>query len=603
MLCEHAREPLARFEHASNEPHVLHRNANPAPYQRIVIDRGKGNRHRCLDKQLERAATPVTPRPLRQGGSNVQSCASDRFHHRPPAFSRSTKVCLTPTSPPKLHYAPRMRATPLHKDDLLDDLPPLDGDDENDTPPSDTFDEDQLSSFEAITGDELDGQAEHALPVGELVDLPYDPSGASDEADAAPSEVDTGQDDIFLIDASETRADDDQDGVDGDDASLGVDALGDLEADDGTEGTQDPLDSEVDESAFPELDSDEEADLPGGVDVGELDLPEEAPMPSWSEALWHRASTPLVADPMRAVVCTASLVVAAGEGACVLALDRESVGTCHNVPLDESETVEFISVGLCLPDARLLLASRQRILETTQAGDPRRWFDGDLRAEDGFQRVEFGGTEEAFAYAMTTHGDLRVSADHGRTWRTMDGVGKVLALTVDEAGSAHVLAVSEGSCRWLRTDKHGQWESVPLHTPEDLVRGEVAAIAVGAGTWAIALERGELLASSDDGETWAVAKVPPGVRGLTVAPSNGSNTVVGTLYLESQDRSYLFAWTPGEEPVLVADLSPDVTIGTPDLDPSEGLGRAHHVVWDPFRGCVWVAGAFGLCAWSPTLPA
>jgi hypothetical protein len=496
-----------------------------------------------------------------------------------------------------------MRATPLHKDDLLDELPPLDGDDDNDTPPDGTFDEDQLSSFEAITSDELDGQAELALPVGDLIDLPYDPSDASDESDTVPGEVDTGQDDISFVESSETRSDDDQDGVDGDDASLGVDALDDLEADDGTEGTQDALDSEVDESAFPELDSDDESDLPGGVNIGELDLPDEVPMPSWSDARWHRANTPLVAVPMRAVVCTPSLVVAAGEGVCLLALDPDTTDTCKSLPIEESEGVEFIAVGFTPSNAHVLLASRQRVLETTLAGDTPRWFDGGLHAGDGLHRVEFGCTGNTFAYAMTMQGDLHVSADHGRTWRTMDGVGKVLALAVDEAGGAHVLAISGGTSRWLRTDDHGRWESIPLNIAEEFAHHDVAAIAVAAGTWAIALERGELLASSDDGETWSRTKVPPGVRGLTVVPANGKATVVGTLYLESQDRSYLFAWIPGQEPSLVADLSPDVTVGAGDIDPSEGLGRAHQVTWDPFRGCVWVAGAFGLCAWSPTLPA
>jgi photosystem II stability/assembly factor-like uncharacterized protein len=496
-----------------------------------------------------------------------------------------------------------MGATPLHKDDLLDDLPPLDGDDENDTPPAETFDEDLLSSFEAITGDELDGQAEHALPVGDLIDQPYDPSGPSDESDTVPGEVETGQEDISFVESSQTHSDDDQDGVDGDDTSLGVDALDDLEADDGTEGTQDALDSEVDESAYPELDSDDESDLPGGVNVGELDLPDEVPMPSWSDARWHRANTPLVAVPMRSVVCTASLVVGAGDGVCMLALDPDTVGTCTYLPLGDSEGVEFISVGFAPSHGNVLLASRQRVLEARPDGNTHRWFDGGLQAGDGLHRVEFGGTGDTFAYALTMRGDLRVSADHGRTWRTMDGVGKVLALAVDEAGSAHVLAISDGTRRWLRTDDHGRWESIPLNVPDNLAHGDVAAIAVAGGTWAIALERGDLLASSDDGETWTRTKVPPGVRGLTIVPANGTATVVGTLYLESQDRSCLFAWTPGQEPSLVADLSPDVTVGAGDLDPSEGLGRAHQVIWDPFRGCVWVAGAFGLCAWSPTLPA
>ncbi|MFW5739036.1 MAG: hypothetical protein ACOC1F_01575, partial [Myxococcota bacterium] len=129
------------------------------------------------------------------------------------------------------------------------------------------------------------------------------------------------------------------------------------------------------------------------------------------------------------------------------------------------------------------------------------------------------------------------------------------------------------------------------------------AMAVHGSTRVLAAQSGALVASLDAGTTWHEVRVPAQLRSVTVVPGDKADMIVGALYAESEDRSYLFAWLPGQEPTLVADLSPDVTVGNADVDPSDGLGRAHHVRWDGVRGCVWVAGSFGLGAWRPSLPA
>jgi hypothetical protein len=267
--------------------------------------------------------------------------------------------------------------------------------------------------------------------------------------------------------------------------------------------------------------------------------------------------------------------------------------------------VEFIGVGIRdLEDGRILLASRQRVFVVSGAGErPRPLADvqGDDPA-DGLRHVELGATA-AFAYAATLHGKLLVSADHGCTWTVMAGVGTVMGLAIDEVGEAHVLTRQSGDLRWLRSDERGHWESKRLEGLElTASSGSHARMAVLGNTWVVGLETGELMASSDGGETWCRAQLPAGLRCVSIVPGEKGNAVVGALYAEAEDRSFLFSWYPGQAPELVADLSPDVAVGSTDLDSSEGMGRAHHSLWDPFRGCLWVAGAFGLCAWRPALP-
>ena len=219
-------------------------------------------------------------------------------------------------------------------------------------------------------------------------------------------------------------------------------------------------------------------------------------------------------------------------------------------------------------------------------------------------QLKIGSTGSAFAYARTSQGQLLVSADPGRAWRTIEGIGTVLGMTIDEEGTAHVLSTREDRWQWWRSDEAGQWEAKPL--PDAPFRGfrePTCCTAVLDSTWVVAGRDGTLVASTDAGETWNETRLPSQVRAVTVARLAGGPRVVGALYLESEDRSYLFSWLPGSKPELVADLSPDVAVGESAVDSSEGIGRAHDVLWDAMSGSVWVAGTFGLCAFRPVLPA
>ncbi|HPB96600.1 MAG TPA: hypothetical protein PKW66_11855 [Polyangiaceae bacterium] len=490
-----------------------------------------------------------------------------------------------------------MQAAAQSNDDLLDDLPPLDGEEEGEEQDV-GLQQEFLEENDTACGEEQDGFPDFSLPVGELIDTPWDIDRPSLEEGDELAGVDPVQDDIPPFDISHRREDDDDEGVTNDDIALGIDDLEAVERDDGAEGTSDSLDNEVNESAFPHLDTSDDGDDGDQVDVGLIDLPDEVALPAWAEARWHRTHTPLVAAPMSFVICTPRLVAAAGHGICFLD-ECEGTERCAVLPIPDSKHSEFVSMGFA-PRDRVMLASRQRFFETTRSVQTCQWFESGLSKGDAIAHVVYGLCDRAFSYASTTQGELLVSADHGRTWKRVDGLGKVLGLTSDEKGNAHILTVSETSFFWLDADDEGRWESKLVKAV--LSTHGVAALAASSDTWVAALEDGALLASPDRGETWFHTKIPVGIQSLAILPNEAKATIVGAIYLESHDRSVLFSWIPGQEPTLVADLSPDVAVVGADADPTEGLGRAHHLRWDPFRGCLWVAGAFGLIAWSPSLP-
>ena len=477
----------------------------------------------------------------------------------------------------------------------------MDGD-EADEEPVEAFDAEQLSSFDALQGKDDDDKAEASLPIGDLIDeLPDAPDTSPDTVEAA-EEVNTGDGDIAFSDEASDE-DDDAEGIDGDDETGGIDSLSALGEDDEREGTDEPLEDEVDESAFPRLDADEQGGTADTLDIGELDLPEEIPIPDWSAVRWKRVEIPLVAVPMRHVASSGPNVVAAGDGVAMLTFEDDAPLACRFLPLEGRGGAELI--GIALQDAegqQLVLASRQRLMVSVDVGRQVRVV-ADVLDDGPDAEICWMGRGARFAYACTSKGRLLVSADPTRSWRPIDGVGLVRSIAVDERGTAHVLAWREGRLHWLRSDEDGRWQGKALEgAPQQLPDTPLPTMAVRGSTWVLASQKGILIASLDAGETWRQTRLPTPLRSVTVVPGEETDTVVGTFYVESEDRSYLFAWSPGKAPERVADLSPDVAVGSLELDPSEGLGRAHHVLWDPIRGCVWVAGSFGLCAWRPALP-
>ncbi|MBI5537425.1 MAG: hypothetical protein HY898_32175 [Deltaproteobacteria bacterium] len=318
----------------------------------------------------------------------------------------------------------------LYKDDeLLDDLPPMDDDDQDDK-------QEEVQTDLDLEAEELDRDLDDSvaseLQIGELVDGDDD---ASEPGTEDPREIDIGAPDIDIQEDKHGERDDDAAGVPGDDAAVGIDTVADAGVSDDADDQPGASGDDIDESALPQLDSDDEADLPGGVVIDEsVDISEKVALPSWALVRWEQIE-------LRA---------------------------------DES---------------------------------PSSWTEATLSA----------------------------------------------------------------------------------------MRADLVAKATS---------KGDLSVSRDSGESWSTCMVTAELTSIAIAPIGSSLAVLGTIYLEAEDRSYLFCCEVGGEPVLVADLSTDVSRGTDeDGDESDSAGPASALGWDDERGWLWVAGPSGLQAWRPRFAA
>lgn len=235
--------------------------------------------------------------------------------------------------PPKPQIAPtRPRAhddDPLHVDDDVDDLAPLDGaadDEEHDAAgdPGDDIDFDaDASSDDREAGD---------LPIGdpEVFDEPQESQRDRSHLGPPskdPASIETHDDESAFEDAEASRASArDWEPHPRDGTSLGIDIADEIDDDDapdrddgGVEGTDEDISAEVDESALPDLDADGGA----GFDVDDLmkelaatGFGRESTEPAWvlrDRLQWDGAFADVVAEGGRVVAAGAEIVeLAAG---------------------------------------------------------------------------------------------------------------------------------------------------------------------------------------------------------------------------------------------------------------------------------------------------
>jgi len=182
-------------------------------------------------------------------------------------------------------------------DEDLDELPPLDGDkdeDENVDPADELDDEDELASNAANLDDgidPLDDSTGEGDPVEELAE-----EERSWLTDAEPAEgLELGaldlEDDLSALGGS-VIGDDDEPGVDGEDFGLDEAPSAPMLLDGGEEGPSGP-DEELREADLPALDADEEGDLDDAaledVALEDVTLEDDAPLP-WDPSPWGRVS-------------------------------------------------------------------------------------------------------------------------------------------------------------------------------------------------------------------------------------------------------------------------------------------------------------------------
>jgi hypothetical protein len=195
---------------------------------------------------------------------------------------------------------------------------------------------------------------------------------------------------------------------------------------------------------------------------------------------------------------------------------------------------------------------------------------------------------EGELWARTAQGMVLFSRDLGASFEVVDLGGFVAAVGVDAAGALVALVRTLRGAELAR-GRRGALTHVALRgaLAKEELAGKVQLAARGLDV-ALAPEGKPVSLSLDGGVSWARAAGTETTTAMAWAAAEGC-LLVG-LFDERQERAFLAHVSPRGEPRLVAEM----TGAPPDVE-----GGIHALACDDARGVVWVAGGFGVAAFTP----
>lgn len=480
-------------------------------------------------------------------------------------------------------------------DEPLDDLPPIDGDDEEADEPMafDDLDERMLED------DSSDDSVADDLAVGELVAWLEEGVDAEDDA----GDLDIGEQVVMFGDREAAGEDDDLQGAACDDMTLGIDSIPEQGAADAAdESVMGGGEAEIDESQFPELDSDDAADLPWELRVDDTEIAEEVALPPWAAVRWQRVPIPLVAEPMACLWIGEDRVICGGQGALSLTFGPGAAITAEAMELDGLPSGEVIGVqGQAHESGWVLVATRHGVFLSEDGGKSVGAAAFRPPGEAAVAQVGASSRGCRACYARVTTGQVFASVHPDVTWKELEGLGLSRALTTDPNGNVGLLALRSAPMLFL-FDERGECESehVPTEASREL-QASAAWLALGPGLKAFG-DQARLWVCAPD--TWESHALPRDICAAAVAATDSGPSLVVALHVEADDRAYLVQVTRDGSQEIVGDLSPDVALPSgAGEDEGDGFARVVAMAWDAWRSWLWVAGRFGLQAWKPVYPA
>jgi hypothetical protein len=494
-----------------------------------------------------------------------------------------------------------MTVPPTRDDDDLGELPPLDGD-LNEEPGADDGADDLPADGDASL-DDATGEDEPADATD--LDLADSEGGWLDEPADAP-DLNLGA--VALVDFADERdslEDVDELGVGDEDFGLGAADSNKDELDGGDEGPLDEDDA-LREEDLPRLDADDEGNLEDAalVDAG-FAGDEPAGLP-WAPEPWSRVGAPVGLLSATAVACVARGAIVAG---------RTEEGTAELVRVDLEGTSQTLSAaGLDVGAVRALVADGDRLVALLDAGHVAVSKDGGARFAPALEGVVAADIALAggFVWVRTSAGGvLRCShlvfegGAPSRVHRTSarrpigaiaaDLSGAVAGLVADDTG--RVLGLVDLSPRdaELRLRAEPRLRSAPLsgERAEPRLRSAEppdarmpATLAVRGAAAAYPARRGGVVRRLE-GTAWQVHVWEGRVAGLAFLDDVG--TLVAATYSDMDDTTALVRLDPSGVASIVARI---------DASHRDTDGCALAVAYDDPRGVVWVVGGFGVAAFA-----
>ena len=570
----------------------LPRHPTPVPAREAGLPRGEP----AQDERTGHLAAPVE-------AARARNVAGWGFLPSLALSCRAVPVAQ-PDSPP--------RRTP--DDDSLDELPPLDGEDDDREAPADDLDEDEVN--EAGTGDPYDDKTGEDDALAELTELEVGSAEGgwlTDAADADTLDVGAvdliGADDASSPELAPARGrgadgkpaslldDNDEPGVGDEDFGLGDDASA-AGVDAGEEGPE-ADDEALREEDLPGLDADEDGE---GDDTSFFDplqaeregasepiLPpgqtgHVSARPPWADAPWGRAAAVGSAlGTVHALACATRGVLAAGRA--IMLVDME--GACQTLAAKGLFGGEV--TGLCFDGATILASTEDGGVFVSHDG-------GATFAAVNAWREQVSAHEAASGlgialgagelWGRTAQGKLLSSMDFGATWESADIDGFVLALGIDDRGSLVALVGGLGFAEIVRGTR-GALEVTRVPGPLPEVRPGVEAQIAARGAAVSFAVRGGSAVRTLDGHAWSVVEGTAGAEAVEFIDAAGTLLVA----LGEGDDDGIALVRAGEE-------------GTARVVAKADKERVEGVVvlaWDEAHGVAWLGGAFGLVAVQPAI--
>jgi hypothetical protein len=399
-------------------------------------------------------------------------------------------------------------------------------------------------------------------------------------ADAA--ELDIGTVDVEGFEQSAAAQDGDEGAPGADELGIG-EALDSTGLDSGEEGPEGP-DEELRDADLPDLGSGEDDEADEGLTEADRLSSDEPLGLGWAAKPWTRVGAPVPIASSTAIACAARGALVAGQVESrpqeLLRVDLE--GGCQAVGAD----------GLRGP-LRSLAVDGRIVAAVTEGGEV--FVSRD--AGGSFEQLAFG---EAVADVVVLAGAIWVrsrdgvltvsSAAQGGVPKPVDAGGVVLALTSDGSeesvalvgdGTNRPIAVLRGSADGsVRRDSiPGRADGGPPFLPGPLAaRGDAIAYATHRG-----------IAWGSRAGGWRIHSLVWPVTALAFV--EGGTGLVAAAYSSSDDTTGLVRLDDAGPPRVLALL------GASHAD-VESDGRAAALACDDPRGVVWVAGGFGVAAFS-----
>ena len=459
----------------------------------------------------------------------------------------------------------------------LDDLPPLDPEDERDEPLDTPMDLDELEDTLDPDADvDLDDEGATDLDVGIAALESEEPAGD----DRNELVLDIAE---LLAVADEETGEDDAAGPPDFDPSVGLEEsappIGGPD-----EEVEHDYDGIVDEE-LPGLDADDEGDFDEAEDwVPHAALDE--PPPSGIDPPWL-AQALVAGERVDVVMALSGLVVSTG--ASVHCFGKEQ----RRLDLGARVTSAALSGGMLL-----MFTATGQLLRRDLVGDRNEELEG-WREAAGARRgdaleLELSSSpfEPGVVLARTNRGGLLRSVDRGTSFSAEDLHARVLGFDAREK-PAVLLAETTSGKRLLSSDDGGSSWSASALDEVALAVADGAAVRMAALDDVVALgdlERG-LAVSSDGGKSFF--RVPGSARltALCAARLFGEPVVFAALHRDTDDRVL----------VCMLDVTSRTFVSVAELagDESSEDARALSLVWDADRERLLVGGGFGLSALSP----